>query len=359
MNTLIAFTLATLSVTGTATPELDLPDGPFDADPPVRAQVAPLRVVATLPVYAAITRAIGGDEVEVVSIASPNEDSHFVRPKPSFALELRRADMFITTGLDLELWVPALLDKSGNSDVIEGSQGYVTAYTGIELLDIPSAADRSQGDVHIYGNPHLHTDPLRALQVARNITTGLKRIAPDRAAHFDAGLAEYEDETYERLFGARLVELLEGPTLEQMALNGTLLGFLESNEFEGTPLIDNLGGWLQQGMPLRGQRIICYHKNWAYLEERFGVTCAEYVETKPGISPTPRHVARLISLMRSEGLSVLLAASYFDRGRVESVAERGNATPVIVTMQTDPASGLDTYFDLVDLWLTELLRAME
>ena len=83
----------------------------------------PIQVVTTLPVYATLTEAIGGNRVEVSWIADPNEDSHFVRPKPSFALALRRADMFITTGLDLELWVPALLDKAGNSDVLEGGRG--------------------------------------------------------------------------------------------------------------------------------------------------------------------------------------------------------------------------------------------
>ena len=138
----------------------------------------PIRVVATLPVYAEIAKEIGGAEVDVSSIANPNEDAHFVRPKPSFALDLRRADMFINTGLDLELWVPTLLDRAGNAQVMEGGRGYVTTYTGIRLLDIPVAADRSAGDVHIYGNPHLTTDPLRALQVARNITTGLKRVSP-------------------------------------------------------------------------------------------------------------------------------------------------------------------------------------
>ena len=131
-----------------------------------KEQLAPVRVVATLPIYAEITQQIGGQEVMVSSIANPNEDAHFVRPKPSFALDIRRADMFVTTGLDLELWVPTLLDRAGNSNVLEGGRGYVTAYTGVELLDVPVTADRSGGDVHIFGNPHLTTDPLRTLQVA-------------------------------------------------------------------------------------------------------------------------------------------------------------------------------------------------
>jgi len=328
---------------------------PEVAGPP---PVTPVRVVATLPVYAAIAKAIGGDEVETVSIANPSEDSHFVRPKPSYALEVRRADLFVTTGLDLELWVPALLDKAGNSDVMDGRPGYVTAYTGITLLDIPTAIDRSQGDVHIFGNPHIYTDPLRALQVARNITTGLKRVAPDRAAHFDAGLARFQAETYDRLFGERLVELLGGETLEQLAMNGSLFDFLESNEFDGAPLRNSLGGWLLQGAALRGEDIICYHVNWSYFEDRFGVNCAEYVETKPGIAATPRHVARLIDLMRDQSISVVFAANYFDRSRVENVATRGNATAVLAPMQTGGQPGLDTYFDLIDLWITDLTAAI-
>ena len=129
------------------------------------AQSNPVRVVATLPVYADLVEKIGGTQVDVSAIAAPNEDAHFVRPKPSFALSVRRADLFITTGLDLELWAPTVLDRAGNRDVSEGGNGYVTAYTGIELLDVPAAADRSGGDVHIFGNPHVTTDPLRALQV--------------------------------------------------------------------------------------------------------------------------------------------------------------------------------------------------
>ncbi len=318
---------------------------------------APVRVVATLPVYASLARSIGGDEVQVTSIADPNEDSHFVRPKPSFALQLRRADLFITTGLDLELWVPPLLDKAGNADVLEGGKGYVTAYTGIQLLEVPQSADRSAGDVHIYGNPHLTTDPLRTLQVARNITVGLRRVAPDRAAKWDEGLARFTDETYRKLFGDALVELLGGETLEQLALKGTLLEFLETQEVDGHPLIQQLGGWLAAAEPFRGKEMICYHKNWAYFEQRFHVECADYVEAKPGIPPTPGHVAQLIKKMKSEGYKVLFAASYFDRNKVEKVARRGGAILVQVPLYPGGAPGLNDYFDVVDNWVNSLADA--
>lgn len=332
----------------------------FLAIPQAPARVAaqsPVRVVATLPVYASLVREIGGSDVEVSAIADPNEDAHFVRPKPSFALDLRRADAFVTTGLDLELWVPTLLDRAGNAAVMEGGRGYITAYTGVTLLDIPTAADRAAGDVHIYGNPHLTTDPLRTLQVARNITAGLKRVAPDRAAKFDAGLQSYTDRTYSKLFGDRLVELLGGPTLEQLALNGTLFDFLQSNDFGGTKLIDALGGWLKRAEPFRGKEVICYHKNWAYFEDRFQVHCADYVEAKPGIQPTPGHVSELIAKMRDENIGVLLAASYFQQNRVETISSRGGATLVQVPMAPGVARGADDYFSLVDLWVDRLAAA--
>ena len=330
--------------------------GPHGTDRPAR-QPDPVRVVTTLPIYAELVREVGGAEVEVSSIANPNEDAHFVRPKPSFALQLRRADAFVTTGLDLELWVPTLLDRAGNTAVLEGGRGYITAYTGIRLLDIPVAADRATGDVHIYGNPHLTTDPLRTLQIARNITVGLKRVAPDRADHFDRGLADLAGRIHRRLFGDRLIELLGAGTLEQLALGGNLFDFLEGNEFEGAALIDQLGGWLAAARPFRDRQMICYHKNWAYLEERFRVRCADYVESKPGIPPTPGHVAELIRRMRSENLNVLLAATYFDAGRVETVAGRGGATLVHVPLAPGAARGVDDYFSLVDTWVERLARA--
>jgi ABC-type Zn uptake system ZnuABC Zn-binding protein ZnuA len=317
-----------------------------------------VRVVATLPVYADLVEKIGGGQVDVSAIASPNEDAHFVRPKPSFALSIRRADLFITTGLDLELWAPTVLNRAGNADVSEGGRGYVTAYTGIELLDIPASADRSGGDVHIFGNPHLATDPLRALQVARNITVGLTRVAPNRTDAWNAGLTRLETEIHRRLFGERLVELFGGDVLEQLALRGNLHAFLEGEEFEGRPLIDQLGGWLGVAEAYRGRDIICYHKNWAYLEDRFGVRCAEFVEAKPGIPPTPGHVASLLEKMESEGISVILAASHYDERKVETVAQRGNARSVVVSMNPGGSAGVDDYFALVDTWVDGLADAL-
>ncbi len=336
-----------------ATPAcLDRPNADFGAWP----FPGPLRVVATLPVYAELVRTIAGDAVEVTAIADPAEDAHFVRPKPSYALRIRQADAFVTTGLDLELWVPALLDKAGNAKVKEGGQGYITAYPGIELLDVPTSHDRSQGDIHIYGNPHLFTDPLNVLQIARNITAGLKNVDAGDAAMFDAKLAAYTDRLYRRLYGDALVDMLGGATLERLSHQGKLLDFLAAQDYQGQPLTARLGGWLGAAQPFRGRKIVCYHKNWAYFENRFGVTCVDYVEAKPGIPPTPGHVGDLIDLMKHQGINVLLAANYFDPAKVKAVAARAGGTAVIVPLQPG-GPGTPTYFDVVDRWVGSLAAA--
>jgi zinc/manganese transport system substrate-binding protein len=153
------------------------------------------------------------------------------------------------------------------------------------------------------------------------------------------------------------VELLGGELLEQLALQGNLHSFLEGEEFEGRPLISELGGWLGTAEAFRGRDIICYHKNWAYLEDRFGVRCAEYVEAKPGIPPTPGHVATLLERMTNERIGIVLAASYFDERKVETIAQRGRARAVVVPMSPGARAGVEDYFSLVDAWMAGLSQA--
>src|SRR5881628_149920 len=178
--------------------------------------VGPVKLVTSLTTYAAIAREIVGDRGIVSSIAVGTENPHYVQPKPSFVPTLSGADLFVTTGLDLELWVPALLDKAGNTKVTEGGPGYVAAYAGIPLLDVPSSFSRTQGDIHVFGNPHIWTDPMNAVQIARNILTGLRRVSPENAEYFSGREKDFEDRIYRALFGDELVKLLGAQTLADL-----------------------------------------------------------------------------------------------------------------------------------------------
>ena len=135
----------------------------------------PVKVVTSLTTYAAIAREITGERGTVTAIAEGDEDPHFVQPRPSFVPLLRNADLFVTTGMDLELWVPALLDRAGNPRIREGAPGFVAAFQGIRLLEVPASLSRAQGDIHVDGNPHIHTDPINAIVISRERCPGSRR----------------------------------------------------------------------------------------------------------------------------------------------------------------------------------------
>ena len=213
---------------------------------------------------------VGGDRVETHSISRGDEDAHFVKPKPSFALLLKDADLFVTTGLDLELWAPTLVDKSGNRRIRDGQPGFVSASQGVPLLDVPVVADRSAGDVHIYGNPHIFTSPLNAKIIAANIAAGLERVDPAGAEDYRNNLATFQTEIDERCSASRWSMILGGEVLDDLARQNRLLEFLESR-LRGRAT-DRSAGWLARREPgLRDQQIVAYHKNWVYLTELLGL----------------------------------------------------------------------------------------
>jgi zinc/manganese transport system substrate-binding protein len=313
---------------------------------------ATVKVVTTIQDYAGVAREIGRDRVEVAAIVAGNANAHFVKPKPSYAIMLRDADLFVSTGLDLELWAPVLVNKAGNRRIVDGAQGYVSASHGLELLEKPASMDRSAGDVHVYGNPHITTSPLNIAIVARNIATGLCKVDPDGCEVYKANLADFDNRLARRLYGDRLPEMLGVETLDSLARSGRLVPFLEEHG-----LIGELGGWLGEAMPFRGKKLVCYHKNWIYFTTLFGLSVVDYVEPKPGIPPTARHVAELIERIGDEDVRVLLTANYFERRKPELIAERTGIVPVVVPMYVEGEAGVHDYFDLVDLWIARLKAA--
>ena len=316
-----------------------------------------LSVVATLPDYAVITEAIGGGRVSVQAIVQGDQDAHFIRPKPSFVDMVHRADMLVATGLDLELWLPTVVDRSGNVRVRSGRPGYVATSRGIDLQEVPTNISRSEGGVHVYGNPHVTCSPLNLKTAARNIATGLIRNDPDGKECYEANLEELLGKIDRRLFGPELLELLGAEALCSMAEKGTLLPFLEEQQFRGKPLIDSLGGWMKRMLPLRGMEIVTYHKNWVYFLNLFSLKEVGTVEPKPGIPPSPRHVTELVDLMRLRKIRIILAANYFDEQKIHTVARRVDAVPVIVPLYVGGEEGVDDYFQLVDLWTERMVEA--
>jgi len=319
-----------------------------------------LRVVTSLSTYAAIAKEVGGERVEVDWIVNGNQDPHFVRPKPSLARKLAGADLFVSTGLDLELWAPSLIDLSGNEEVRSGQRRYVSAAQGMRLLEVPKVKSRAEGGVHIYGNPHFAPNPVCAHTVARNIATGLSRIDPGHADEYEANLKSFSKELDRRLFGDELLRILGHDILNRLAGKpAALQRFLKEKKYKGKPLVEYTGGWLKEAEKFRGKKAVAYHMNWSYFSDLFGLQVVNYVEPRPSIPPTPRHVESLIKQMREEDIRVILAANYYDTDRVRFIAGQVEARPVIVAMGAGGLPGTDRYFDYIDQLVTSVAAAFE
>lgn len=323
---------------------------------PAQAQEK-IKVVTTLTTYADIVRQIGGNRVDVIPLADGRENIHHVQPKPSLVIHMKRADMLVTTGLDLEMWLPPLMDKANNPDIASGTLGFVAVAPGINLLDAPQTLSHSEGDTHKFGNHHIWTEPANALIIGRNILTGLTRLDPDNDTYYEQRYAAWKEVVMRAYVGDELLELLGLDLVADLDREGELWSFLSAQSFQGRPLTERVGGWLGQMMPYRDQEMICYHKQWSYFTRSFGVSCAEYVEPKPGIPPSPKHVARVINTISDRNIPVLLAVNYYDRDQTEMVAERTGATAVIIPMNVDGGPHTETFVELMTLWVNRLAAA--
>ena len=275
---------------------------------------AQLRVVATTPDLASVAREIGGDRVNVVALAKPTEDPHFVDAKPSFIVTLNRSDALIEGGAELELgWLPPLLENSRNSRLAAGAPGHVVASEGIRLLEIPTSFDRSKGDIHSLGNPHFMIDPTAVKTVARNIATHFAQLDPKNASAYNANLAR---------FNSRLDA--------------------------------KLADWQKQLAPYRGAKIVTYHRDFIYFAQRFGLTIVDELEPKPGISPSPAHLAQVIGEMKRNNVKVILVQPFQNRKTAETVARQTGARVVDAPQQPGAASNSASYFDNMD----NLVRAI-
>ena len=287
-----------------------LPVGPAHAEK--------IRVVTTTTDLKALAEAVGGEEVEVESLTKGYQDLHNVAIKPSHIRQLFRADLFVRVGLDLDYWADSLLDAGRNPRVAPGGPGYVDASQGIALLEVPTApVDRSAGDIHIFGNPHYWLDPENVRIITGNILAGLERVAPDRAGTF-------------RMNRARFLSAFE----------------------------DVLGGWRKRLEPLRGTKVVTYHRTWSYFARRFGLDVVGYVEPKPGVPPSAAHVGQLIGTMKREKVRLIIQDSYFDRRTADFVAREAGAQVLVLPTSVEGVAGVRTYLELFDYIVESLVRAV-
>jgi zinc/manganese transport system substrate-binding protein len=278
-----------------------------------------LEVVTTTSDLASLMREVGGDRVNVTSIARGYQDPHFVEPKPSFLLLLKNADLLAVIGLDLEIgWLPPLIDQSRNVRIRPGSDGYLDLSRGVEILDRPATVNRSMGDVHPLGNPHYWLDPANAVRMAMQMESRLSALRPGDARYFRTRLNDFK---------------------------------LRMNEADKR--------WRAALAPFRGAKIVTYHNSWPNFVRRYGLNVVGYVEPKPGVPPSPSHTFGLINLMKQQKVKVIMMEPYFDHKTPQSIADRTGASLLVIYPSIGGAkSGTDDYFQLFDTNIAALVKAL-
>ena len=278
-----------------------------------------IQVVATTTDLKALTEAVGGDLVEVDALARGNQNPHDLEVRPSLMVKVRRADVIVMNGLELDQWAEVVIQGANNPKVNPGAPGRVDASEGILVLEVPKTrVDRSMGDVHPMGNPHYTADPGMAPAVTANILNGLARVAPQSRAAFERNRAAF-------------------------------LARLEQAQAR----------WTEVLAPVKGARVVVDHNLWAYFLTRFGLVQAASVEERPGIPATPAHLAKLIELIKGERIKVIMTVPWGDKKLAERVGQEGGAKVVLMAPAVGGVKGADGYIETVDYNVKTLAQALK
>lgn len=278
-----------------------------------------VKIVTTTTDMKSIAELVGGNKVSVSAIATGYQNPHFVDPKPSYIISLTKADLFVTVGLDLETgWSPQLLSSSRNTKIQKGAAGYVDASEGVNLQQVPSAANRAEGDIHIYGNPHYWLDPENGKKIARNIANGLERVDPANKSFYETNLQNFNSR-----IDAKLKE------------------------------------WQTKMAPYKGSKIIAYHNEWVYFEKKFGLQIVDFMEPKPGIPPTPSQLVKVIKEIKANNIKVIISSPYFTTSSSDVVAKQTGVKELTLATSTGAFDAIKDYFSLFDYNIDQLITALK
>lgn len=270
---------------------------------------AAVKVVTTTEDLAALAREVGGTRIDVSAIARGDLDPHFVEPKPSYMVKLSTADLVVSVGLDLEIgWLGSLIQGARNPRIQTGSKGFLDASVAIEPIGVPTGTvDRSKGDVHPQGNPHYWLDPENGRAVARLIAGRLTQLDPANAAAYQESLADFE-----RRLDVKKAE------------------------------------WATKMAPLRGAKVVAYHRTFDYFTTFYGMETVGFVEPRPGIPPTPSHTLQLASAAKAAGARFIFVEPYHDPSNAGPIATASGAKVVVLPTSVGAEAQIESYFDLYD-----------
>ncbi len=279
--------------------------------------LAAIDVVAATPELADIAKQVGGSKVSVYSIAKPNQDYHLIDPRPSDVSRIAKADLVVRTGLDLDMWMDALINAASNPKVRRGGQGYVDASIGIPKLEVPKEQiTGASGDIHVYGNPHYFYDPENAKTIARNILRGLSRVSPSNKADFESNYKKF-----------------------------------------AAAIDEHMDRWQKQLAPYKGKPVVTYHQSAIYFLKRFGLRPFATLEEKPGIPPTAPHVSSLLHRMKDNKVDALVIESIYPK-RFPDLVSRETGAKYQVVPYSVGSMGTKSYFDLIDKWVDGYVSAL-
>ncbi len=276
-----------------------------------------VQVVTTTTDLRSLTEAVGGDRVVAVSLVPPNLDAEEYQPKPQDMLRLKQARLLVRVGLDYDLWLDRLLAQAGRPEISRGGPAYVDASFAIAVLELRGmSVGPGDGHAHGSGNPHYWLDPKNAETITANILEALARLDPANARTYEANR-----QAFLTRLNAKLTE------------------------------------WESKLSALKGMPIVAYHNSWPYFARRFRLDVIGFIETKPGVPPSPSHLAEIVRDMRARGVRIVVREPHEPERDVAFVASRAGAQIVKLAASVGALPGANDYISLFDVNVAALTAA--